>query len=113
VELGVDGLTLGIDELEGVGTIAVHVAIAVGGAAIAEQEADLVSRLRAQGEEVPEHVRILKVCCRVALLCVNEAGKQDRVANEEDRCVVANQIPDAVIGVELDGKSSGIAGRIC
>ena len=38
VELAVDGVTRCIDQFEGVGTIAVHVAVAIGNASVAEEE---------------------------------------------------------------------------
>lgn len=109
VELAVVRLRLGVDELESVRSVAVHVAIAVRDAAVREQHAHLVGGLRAQGDEVPEHVRVLQVGGRVALLGVDEAREEDRVADEEDRRVVADQIPDSVLGVELDGESARVA----
>ena len=41
VEFGIGWLALGIDQLEGVRAIAVHVTKTIGNATIAEQEADL------------------------------------------------------------------------
>lgn len=112
VELGIDGLTLGIHQLKGVRAVAVHVGEAIGSAAITEQEAHLMRRLRAQGEEVPEHVRILQMRLRITLLRVNEAGEQYGIADEEDRRVVANQIPDTVLRVEFDGETTRIPSGI-
>ena len=60
VELDVDCLPLGIDHLEGVAAVAVHVPEAIRDATVTEQEADLVGCLWAQADEVPEHVRILQ-----------------------------------------------------
>lgn len=45
MELAVDGLAFGVEQLEGVRAIAVHVAVAVGKTAVAEQEGHL------QGQE--------------------------------------------------------------
>ena len=59
MELAVDGLALVVDQFEGVGAVAVHVAVAVGDAAVGEQEGDLVGGLRTQRDEVPEHVGVL------------------------------------------------------
>ena len=59
VELAVDSLAFGIDELERVAAVAVHVPVAVGRAAVREQERHLVSGLRPQADEVPEHVGVL------------------------------------------------------
>lgn len=41
MELAVDGLAVGVDQLEGVRAVAVHVAVAVGKTAVAEQEGHL------------------------------------------------------------------------
>lgn len=68
-----------------------------------------MGRLGAKRDEVPEHVRVLQMRLRVALLRVDEAGEQDGIADEEDRRVVADQVPNAVIGVELQGEAAGIA----
>ena len=49
------------------------------------------------------------------LSAVDDVRKFDRVADEEDRQVVADEVPVAVLGIELDGKSARIArdfGRI-
>ena len=48
----------------------------------------------------------------IPLLGVDEAGKQDRITDEEDRGVVANQIPVSFLSVHLDGKSSRITSCI-
>ena len=49
---------------------------------------------------------------RVPLLGVDEAGKEDGVADEEDRGVVADQVPVAVFGVEFDGKAAGVTSSV-
>ena len=59
MELAVDGLSILVDHLEGVGAIAIHVTMAIGDAPITEQERDLVGGLRTKGDEVPEHVGVL------------------------------------------------------
>ena len=75
VELAVDWIALGIDHLEGVRSVSVHVPVPVGGAPIGKQEGHLVGGLRPQGDEVPEHVGVLQVGLGVALLGVDEAAK--------------------------------------
>lgn len=60
VELAVHSFALGIDKLEGVASVAVHVAIAVGCTTVREEEGHLVSRLWAQRNKIPEHVCILR-----------------------------------------------------
>jgi hypothetical protein len=49
---------------------------------------------------------------RVTLLGVDKVGELDGVAEEEDRGVVADHVPVALLGVELDGKAAGVASRI-
>lgn len=48
----------------------------------------------------------------VSLLCVNEAREENRVADKEDGRVIADQIPDALVGVELHCEAPGIASGI-
>ena len=49
---------------------------------------------------------------RLRLRCVHEVGKLHRILDEEDGDVVADQIPIAFIGVELDREAADIAGGI-
>jgi len=53
----------------------------------------------------------LEMGSRVPLLGMDEAGEENWVPDEEDRGVVSDQIPNAILGVELDCKSSGIPGK--
>jgi hypothetical protein len=87
----------------------VHETVAIGNAAITEQEHHLVRRLGTERDEVPEHIGILQVRLWVSLLRVDEAWEENGIANEEDWRIVAHNVPDAIIGVELHGKASGIA----
>lgn len=48
----------------------------------------------------------------ISLLSMNEAWEKNWIANEEDRRVVSNDIPNAVISVELDSITARIACRI-
>lgn len=112
VELAVVSFALLVGELEGVRAVAVHESVAIRGAAVAEQEHDLVRGLRSQRDEVPEHVGVFQMRLRVAFLGVDEAREEDRVTNEEDRRVVADDVPDAIISVEFDCKASGITSSV-
>ena len=42
---------------------------------------------------------------RISLLSVDEAREEERVPDEEDRGVVAHEVPVALLRVELDGKT--------
>ena len=61
MELAVNRLSSVIHQLEGMGTITVHVTVSVGRATVREEEADLMGGLWAQRDEIPEHVRILRM----------------------------------------------------
>ncbi|RUP46373.1 hypothetical protein BC936DRAFT_147035 [Jimgerdemannia flammicorona] len=61
-----------VNELEGVGGVTVHVAVAVWRAAVGKEDGHLVDGLGDQGEEIPKHVRVTKVRLGVSLLCVDE-----------------------------------------
>lgn len=50
----------------------------------------------------------LEVSSGVSFLCVNEAREHQGILDEEYRCVVANEVPDAFFCVELDGESARI-----
>jgi hypothetical protein len=52
------------------------------------------------------------VSLRVALLRMNEVRKFNRIADEEDGRVIADQIIVAFFRIELHGKSTRIAHRI-
>ena len=49
---------------------------------------------------------------RLRFGCVNQIREFHRVLNEKNRNVVADQIPIALVGIELDSKTSHIAHRI-
>ena len=59
MELAVDSLPFVINQIEGVTSISIHVLVSIRNTTITEQKAHLMSGLRTQGDEVPEHVRIL------------------------------------------------------
>jgi hypothetical protein len=59
MEFAVDWLVIFVDKFEGVTSVSVHTSVAVWRASIGEQEGHLVGGLRPQGDEVPEHVRVL------------------------------------------------------
>ena len=43
---------------------------------------------------------------------MNDVGKLDRILDEEDRDVVADDVPVAFLGIELDGKAAHVAGKV-
>lgn len=46
------------------------------------------------------------------MIFIYEPGEEDGVADEEDGRVVAHQVPVALLRVELDGETAGVAGRV-
>ena len=69
-----------------------------------------------QRDEVPEVVvgglRLRETPVRLRLGGVDEVGKLDGVLNEEHRDVVADEIPVALLGVELHGEAADVARQI-
>ena len=98
-----------VDERIGVRAEAVDVAIALRQPAIREQDRDLVQALRRQRPEIPHRGRRAQVGLRMALLRVDEVGKFQRIADEEHRRVVADDVPIALLGVELQRKAAHVA----
>ena len=105
-------LARGVVPAEGVAAVAVHVPPRVRGAPVAHQERDLVRGLGGQRPEVPLHVVVAQVGVRAALLAVDEVGELLRVADEEHRGVVADQVIVALLGIELDREPARIPGRV-
>ena len=95
--------------LERMAAVAVHVAVASRRAAVGEEDRDLVDGLRRERQEIPEHVRVRRVGRRVALLGMDEVGELQRIADEEDRRVVAGHVVIALFGVELDREAARVA----
>ena len=97
-----------IDPLVGVAGVAVHVAVAIGSAAVGEEDRDLVDALRHQRPEVPHCVGIAKIGLRRFLLGVDEVRELHGVADEEDRRVVADHVEVALLRVELDREAARV-----
>ena len=49
---------------------------------------------------------------RVPLLGMDQVGELERIPNEEHRRVVTHHVPVSFLRVELDGESTGVAGRV-
>jgi len=59
MELAVDSFPLVIHQLKRVTSISIHVLVSIRNTTITKQEAHLMSGLRTQSDEVPEHIRVL------------------------------------------------------
>ena len=109
VEFHPDALLPGVEERKRMAAEAVHVTIAVWRAAVAHEDEHLVQAFRVERPEVPHHGRALAVGTRVALLGVNEIAKFFGVLDKKHRGVVPDQVPVAVLGVELHRKAARVA----
>ena len=109
-------MALLVDEPEGMDAKPLHHRKASRQRAVAHDPHQHVSRFRSERDEVPERVmrrsRLGDLVVRLGLHGMDEVRKLDRILNKEDGDVVADQIPDAFVRVELDGKSANIARRI-
>lgn len=74
------GLTLGIDQLQGVGRESVHVAVTCGGTTVGEQDSNLVEGFVGERDEIPEGISVLQIRLGIALLGVDKVRELDRVA---------------------------------
>ena len=90
----------------------VQVTEALRHAAVAHQPQHLVQRLRGQRPEVPHQGLVAEATAGIALLGVDEVRELDRIANEEDRRVVADHVVVAVLGVVLESEAARVAPRI-
>lgn len=111
VELSIDPVTLLVDELGGVSQISVHESESIWNTSVTHQNHDLMDGLWVLGKVVPEHGRIIgtgQVCCGISFLGVDEVWELGWVSKEENRCVVCNQVPVTLVGLELHGEASWI-----
>src|SRR5437764_3093247 len=86
----------------------VHMAEAPRDAAVRHRDRHLVQRFQHQCPEIPVSVGAAHPGARVALDRVVEIGKAQRIAVEEDRRIVADQVPVAFLGVELQCSAADV-----
>ncbi len=117
VELDQGGLTLGVDQPEGVDAEALHRPVGPRDPAVGHVPHGVVLRLGVQRHEVPEGVvgtlglRDLTVGVRLAGM--DDVGELDAVLDEEHRDVVADEVEGALLGVELRREPPGVADGVC
>lgn len=118
VDLDIDPFAALVDELEGVATVTVHVAVAIwnttllrrlvsflkyidsGPTYITEENHDLVDSFWVVAEVIPEHGRIIataQVGRWMSLLGVDEVWELCWIPQEENGSVVSNEIPIAFV----------------
>ncbi|MNF54933.1 hypothetical protein D3C84_363770 [compost metagenome] len=101
-------LTLSVDEAVSVAAEAMHVTVSIRDTPVGEQDGDLVQRLGRMRPEVPHRLGTLQVALRQTLLGVDKVWKLQWITNEEHGGIVANDVPVAFLGVELQGEPARI-----
>ena len=86
-----------------------HVPVAGRDATVAHHDGDLVQRLGQQGPEIPVVGGRTQIGAWVALDRLVEVRELARVAQEEYRRVVADHVPVAFLGIELQCESADVA----
>ena len=116
VELDEGRFVLGVDQPEGVDAEAFHEAEGARDGAVRHDPHDHVHAFGRQRDEVPEIVvrrlRLREGAVGLRLHRMDQVGKLDRVLDEEDRDVVADEVPVAFLGVELDGEAAHVARQV-
>jgi hypothetical protein len=106
-------LARGVDQPERVHAEALHHAVAARDRAVGHRPHQHVRGLGHQRGEVPERVvrggRLRHAVVRLGLGRVDQVGELHRVLDEEHGDVVADQVPVALVGVELDGEAAHVA----
>ena len=109
-------LPCGVDQPEGVDAEALHEAERPRDRPVGHDPHDHVHALGRERDEVPDVVvggrRLREAAVRLLLEGVDHVGELDRVLDEEDRDVVADEVPVALLGVELDGEAADVAGQV-
>ena len=109
MEFHPETLVLRVDKAVSVRTEAVHMAVAGGDAAVAHHDGDLVEGFRQERPEIPVVGGRTHIGARVAFYRFVQIGEFARVAQEEDRRVIADHVPVAFFGVKLQRKAADVA----
>ena len=109
VKLHPDALVLLVDETISVGAVAVHVPVGLRPASIAHQPRHLMQSLGQQRKPIPHRGGIVEVGLGVAFLLADEVGKLVGVAHPENGRVVADKVPVAFLGINLDCETPKVA----
>lgn len=103
------GLSCGVHPLEGVGSVSVHMSVAVWGSTVGHEDSDLVEGFGRVRPEVPCHLWGLDTGLWVSLLGVDEVWEFDWILNEEDWGIVSDHVVISFFGVEFERESSWIS----
>src|ERR1700733_402681 len=106
-------LVFRIDEAERVNAEPFHESQRAWDCPVGHDPHDHVHALGRQADEVPEIVvrrlRLRKSAIRLLLGGMDQIRKLDRILYEENRDVVANNVPIALLSVKLDRKATNVA----
>ncbi len=109
-------LVLGIHEAKGMNPKPLHEAEGARNCTIRHDPHDHVHGFRCQTDEIPEiivcRLRLRKSPVRFLLDGMNHIGKSNGILDEEDRNIIAYEIPVAFLGVNLNGEAAHIASKI-
>ena len=104
-----EDLALVVDPLESVGTVAVHVSVTLGSAAIRIHYSHCVHRLRNLTEEVPHSIRIKEVFHWVRFESMEKVGCHHGIPKEEAWEVNSDHVVIALFSVEFQSKAADIS----
>ena len=106
------GLTGGIHPLVRVDPEAFLVPVIRWNATRAEEPRQHVHGFRREAHEIEDPLRILNIGHRIRLQGVDHIRELDGIANEEHRQVVADQVPVAILCVELHREAAWVTQRL-
>ena len=107
-----EGLSLGIDPLEGVRTVPVHVTVTLRSASVRVHNGHGMDRLWVMTEEIPLSVRVEYVLHWVWLQRMEEIRCHHWVPKEEHREIDSNHVVVAFLSVELQGKAPDVSEQV-
>jgi hypothetical protein len=109
VELDPNTLAFFANQRERVLTEHIHIAKGGGNAPIRHRDGDLVKGFGEHRPEIPGVIGIVEPGLRIAFHRPVQAHEVVNVAKEENRGVIAHEIPVPLLGVELDGTAADVA----
>lgn len=110
--LDVKDLSIFIDPLEGVCTVAVHVAVTLRGTSVSVHNGECMHRFWNLAEEVPLGIGVEGVFGWVLLQGMEEIRCHYWVPDEEHREIDSSHVIVPLLSIELQGKSSNIPQQI-
>ena len=116
VEFDEGRFAIRVDEPEGVDAEPFHHPERARDGSIGHDPQDHVHAFRQERDEIPERVvrrRVLGIAAvGLHFHRMDEIGKLDRILDEEDGNVVADEVEIALVGVEFDRKAAHVAGHV-